>query len=267
MVDGLIKEKSIDKKKSFYDKVYKDDVYATAYQPEDHSDYTLLKSFIDEYNLEDKKCMEVGCGRGAFQNLVEDYTGLDLSNSVKPYLSKSFIQGLANHLPFADSQFDALWSIHTLEHVNEPELALSEMCRVLKPNGLLYLAPAWQSRSWARDGYPVRPYSDFGIKGTMIKASISIRDTVWYRSMFIFPKRLLRLISSLIYPKPTSFNYLKLNPNYDRFWMADSDACCSIDPYEAIAWFCSRGHICLSYRSRMSRFFFRTGPLIFKINK
>ena len=141
------------------------------------------------------------------------------------------------------------------------------MCRVLRPGGLLYLAPAWNCRSWASDGYPVRPYNDFGLKGKIIKASILIRDAIWYRSIFIFFRRAHRFIKLMINPSPTEFKYAKLNPNYDVFWMPDSDACCSIDPYETILWFRSRGHICHSYKTWYSQFLVRTGPIIFRTKK
>ena len=35
--------------------------------------------------------------------------------------------------------------------------------------------------------------------------------------------------------------YGRLVPNYDKFWLADSDACINIDPHEVILWFWSRG--------------------------
>jgi len=257
----------MDKAKSFYDKVYKEKKYAAAYQAETHSNFKSLKAFVEKYSLKNKKCLEVGCGRGAFQNLVEYYTGLDLSSSVKPYLGKPFVQSLATSLPFSDNQFDALWSIYTLEHVSDPEQTISEMSRTLKPGGLLYLAPAWQCRSWASKDYAVSPYSDLNLRGKILKVSLLFRNSVWYRSICIFPKRLLRLISFLIDSKTTSLRYVKLKPDYEKYLMIDSDACCSIDPYEAIMWFRSRGHECLSYTTWLSQFFVRTGPIIFRINK
>ena len=257
----------MNKAKLFYDKAYQGKGYASAYHHANHSDFIFLKAFVEKYGLEKKKCLEVGSGRGAFQSLVEDYTGFDLSCSIRTNMRKPFVQGDATSLPFGNNQFDALWTIHTLEHLQNPETALFEMYRVLKPGGLLYLAPAWHCRSWARDGYPVRPYSDFNLKGKIIKASVLIRDTVWYRSIFIFSRRIRRFIKFMIKPGPTDFQYAKLSPNYDVFWMADSDACCSIDPYEAILWFCSRGHICHSYKTWLYQFLVRTGPIIFRIKK
>jgi len=267
LIKQLVAKRHMNKSKEFYDKAYKKKGYATASHPQNHSDYISLKKFVEKYDLKKKKCLEIGTGRGAFQDLVEDYTGCDLSCTIGTNMRKPFVQGDATSLPFGDNQFDALWTIHTLEHIHEPELALSEMCRILKPSGLLYLAPAWHCRSWARDGYPVRHYSEFDLKGKIIKSSILIRNKIWYRAIFIFLKRTYRLIKYMIKPGPITFKYLKLNPNYDVFWMADSDACCSIDPYESILWFCSRGHICHSYQTWYSQFLVRTGPIVFRIKE
>lgn len=41
-------------------------------------------------------------------------------------------------LPFADGQFDGVWIQAVLEHVLEPKQVVSEIFRVLKPNGLIY---------------------------------------------------------------------------------------------------------------------------------
>ncbi len=46
-------------------------------------------------------------------------------------------QGDVTTLPFADNQFDKIFSIQTLYFWSDPEQTLSEIFRVLKPNGML----------------------------------------------------------------------------------------------------------------------------------
>jgi SAM-dependent methyltransferase len=225
-----------------------------------------LEAFVREHGLSGKKCLEIGCGRGVYQDLVPDWTGIDISDSVREYIKKPFVQGSASELPFADSSFDGAWSIWVFEHVPEVEKALREIRRVLKPGGVLFFAPAWQCRSWYADGYPVRPYSDFGIAGKLIKASIPIRNSVAYRSMFMFPRRVWRA-AALATGGATSFRYKKIRANYEKFWMSDSDACNSMDPYEAIVWFKSRGDEILYPATPMKQFFFRTGQIMVRIRK
>jgi ubiquinone/menaquinone biosynthesis C-methylase UbiE len=251
----------------FYDDAYSQGRYCTAVSPQAHSHYPALLRFIQTFELQKKSCLEIGCGRGAFQDLVDDYTGLDITDSVRPYLHKPFRRGSATELPFPDNRFDAIWTIAVLEHVPGSEKALDEMRRVLRPRGMLLLAPAWQCRSWAAQGYPVRPYSDFNFTGKLIKASIPIRDSIAYRSLSIFPGRVAHSLAWSVLQRPTKLRYRKLVPNYDRFWMSDGDAVNSIDPYEAILWFVSRGDECVSYPRFMQQILVRTGGIVFRIRK
>ena len=46
-------------------------------------------------------------------------------------------------LPFADNTFDAVLSQAVLEHVTDPQLAVDEMVRVLRPSGVLFIEAAF----------------------------------------------------------------------------------------------------------------------------
>ena len=45
-----------------------------------------------------------------------------------------------HRLPFADGAFDVVFASHVLEHAHTPDLALKEVCRVLRLGGLLWAA-------------------------------------------------------------------------------------------------------------------------------
>ena len=251
--------------KTFYDREFSQDKYA--FNISDHSHHPILGAFVEQYQLEKSLVLEVGCGRGAFQDLVPHYVGVDLSESVARYLHKPFFCASATALPFHDNSFDAVWSIHVLEHVPDPEPALLEMRRVLKPNGLLYLSPAWYCRPWVAQGYPVRPYSDLGLKEKAVKASIPWRNSLMFRASYVIPRRLGRLILACLGIKPANLRYKELSPNFEIFWMEDSDAVNSFDPFDVIAWFSWRGDQCLNKNTLMRKLFVKTGHLLFRINK
>jgi len=252
--------------KAFYDE-RRQETYAHNYEKmraEDHSNYYELKAFIDRFQLRDKRCLEIGSSGGFFQDMVDDYWGTDIADSLAKHYHKPYRVANGPHYPFEDEMFDAIWTITVYEHIPELQEALLEIKRLLKPGGVVFFAPAWQCRPWTAEGYTVRPYSDFGWKGKLIKASIPIRNSVPWRSLFIFPKRFVRHLLFLFGYRFTEIRYKKLKANYDIFWTSDADACNSIDPHDAILWFLSHGFICVSHPSHLSMFFARTGTLIFR---
>jgi len=206
----------------------------------------LVRRFVDEYGLRDKRILDIGAGRGYLQDLVENYTGLDISPTAQRYFHKPFVLASATAMPFKDHEFDAVWTIWVLEHVPNPESALREMRRVVKPGGLILLAPAWFCTSWAAGGYEVRPYSDFGLHGKLVKASLPIRRSPIFQMSYVIPSRAIRYVGSKFGSAPTSFHYRRLAPNFEKYWLPDSDAVNSMDPYEAVLWFESRGDHCLN---------------------
>ena len=251
--------------KPFYDREFSQDKYAVRIS--DHGHHRILGSFVEQHQLENSLILEVGCGRGAFQDLVAHYVAVDLSEGVSRYLHKPFLCASATALPFQDTSFDAIWSIHVLEHVPNPEKALMEMRRVLKTGGLLFLAPAWYCRPWAAQGYAVRPYSDFGFTGKLIKALIPLRNSLIFRASYVIPRRLGRLILACLGVKQAHLRYKELSPNLEIFWTEDSDAVNSLDPFDVIAWFSWRGDQCLNKNTLMRKLFVSTGHLIFQINR
>ena len=100
-----------------------------------------IGEFVANRHLSGAHVLEVGSGEGSLQDIVEDYTGLDISATARAKYHKRFVQADARAMPFPDGEFDAVWTIWVLEHVPNPEQALREIRRVLKPGGLLYLFP------------------------------------------------------------------------------------------------------------------------------
>jgi ubiquinone/menaquinone biosynthesis C-methylase UbiE len=98
--------------------------------------------------------LEIGSGLGQNSHQIAErgarkVVGVEYSiekvNWSKSYFYESknknlkFVQGNAESLDFPDSEFDFVFSISVLEHIKNPEKALQEMFRVLKPGGKLLL--------------------------------------------------------------------------------------------------------------------------------
>jgi len=103
--------------------------------------------------------LDLGCGTGRLlHRLTEQFptvqgTGLDLSPEMlrqaqlrQPQrLQLTYVQGNAEQLPFAESQFDAVFNTLSFLHYPQPEQVLAEVNRVLKPTGCFYLVDlTWQ---------------------------------------------------------------------------------------------------------------------------
>jgi SAM-dependent methyltransferase len=226
-----------------------------------------VRRFVQQHRLERKRVLEVGSGRGSLQDVVDDYTGLDLSPEVARKYHKPFVVGSATDMPFPDSTFDAIWTIWVLEHLPTPERAFEEMRRVVKPGGLLYLAAAWNCDDWLAGGFEVRPYSDFTWVGKVVKASVPLRKSVLFRWTYLLPIRIVRFAHYTAAGDATRLRFRQLTPNYDVYWQADSDAAVSLDEFESAMWFRSRGDACLSCEGTLKEMVALGNALIIKVNK
>lgn len=97
------------------------------------------------------KILEVGCGSGFvslyFAKRGYQATCLDVNKFILEVAEKNFEQegvngefvvGDAEKLPFKTGSFDVVTSFGLLEHFEDPSKAISEMIRILKPNGLFF---------------------------------------------------------------------------------------------------------------------------------
>lgn len=91
-----------------------------------------------------ERILEIGCARGVMtkriQHLAPDTYGVDINKEAIRYgVTENLFVMNAEELKFQDESFDKIYSIHTIEHIPNPAKALSEMVRVLKPDGTIVL--------------------------------------------------------------------------------------------------------------------------------
>lgn len=88
-----------------------------------------------------EKILDVGCGIGSFeQNLPSlGIIGLDVSEEMlkeaRKRSDKSFVRGDAQRLGFKDAAFDGVFTVTTLEFLDNYQKAVKEIARVTKPHG------------------------------------------------------------------------------------------------------------------------------------
>jgi 2-polyprenyl-6-hydroxyphenyl methylase/3-demethylubiquinone-9 3-methyltransferase len=96
------------------------------------------------------RLLDVGCGPGLFTEFMAqhgvDGTGIDIDPSLvatartrlrERGLQTRFLVGRVEQLPYADRVFDVCIANSILEHAHDWEATLTEITRVLRPNGLL----------------------------------------------------------------------------------------------------------------------------------
>jgi len=86
------------------------------------------------------KVLDVGAGYATY--LADaDVTALDISASALEHSPRSrTVVGTADAIPFGDAMFDVVVCSQVLEHVPNWAKALTDMVRVLRPGGLLFVA-------------------------------------------------------------------------------------------------------------------------------
>ena len=140
------------------------------------SNEALTLSAIDTLELhKGDNVLEIGMGNGLFcKNVLaaEDtsYTGCDFSELMvseaasinKEYISAgraNFILGNASNMPFPDNAFDKIFTINTIYFWDDPVNILSEIRRVLKPDGLVSIGLRTE------ESMKVLPFFQYGFTG------------------------------------------------------------------------------------------------------
>jgi phenylacetate-coenzyme A ligase PaaK-like adenylate-forming protein len=87
------------------------------------------------------RVLDVGCGNGQTVQYLHEKRGADAWGiDVEPGAGERLLAGPAEALPFEAGSFDAMLFECSLSVVHDPDAALGEAARVLKPEGVVYIA-------------------------------------------------------------------------------------------------------------------------------
>lgn len=105
------------------------------------------------------RILEVGCSGGRHIGGLQaiwperEYVGCDIdtaslkdARAMHPGIEFVAVDG--HNLPFPDGSFDAVYCMDYLEHVEDPTQASSEMCRVLKQDGVMSVFCPCEANAW-----------------------------------------------------------------------------------------------------------------------
>jgi SAM-dependent methyltransferase len=121
------------------------------------------------------RMLDVGCGRRPYAPWLHGasaYVGFDVPQAGDPSVC-----GLAYDLPFMDQSFDTVISTQTLEHIEEPQRAVAEMARVLRPGGYMILTvpQTWRLHEKPYDFYR---YTRYGLRYMIEHAQLEVIEVV-----------------------------------------------------------------------------------------
>ena len=95
---------------------------------------------------QDLKILNVGCGPGRSSQYLSSFgevTSIEYDKDCCEFASErtglQIINGSITELPFQDEMFDLVCAFDVIEHVEEDQLAVSEMKRVVKKEGVIFI--------------------------------------------------------------------------------------------------------------------------------
>jgi SAM-dependent methyltransferase len=113
---------------------------------------TTLRALVFRPGEQVRRVLVVGCGDGyEAADLAEFFEcavdAIDVENYFTTLHARvSFRQMDARALEFSDETFDVVYSFHAIEHIPEPERAMTEMRRVLRRGGTYMIGVPNRSR-------------------------------------------------------------------------------------------------------------------------
>lgn len=206
-----------------------------------------IEHFVD---LKEKTVLDVGCGNGWSSFLISEraqmVTGMDVHrDNFEPELSQNlaYLQSSATQIKIPAETFDVVCTHECLEHVAQPQKALAELDRVLKPGGYLFIVGpnllsvlqsvrgvlfyVWQNRPlrrilWRDKTMPHHPHGN------------TLPEII-----FFFFYHLVGIFRLIVFKKPL---FWMRQPDTQPPFHADNDACYYLNPLDLKYYFEERGY-------------------------
>lgn len=167
------------------------------------------------------KVLDIGVGKAPYKKFIrcQKYLGLDIEDrgGVKDVIIADINEGI----PLEDASVDLVLFTEVLEHIKEPDHALREINRVLKPEGKLIMTTpfAWLIHEAPNDFYR---YTRFGLE-YLLKSSGFYKINIEASNNFhytVFQLLNINLRSKIFFPMVLLFNLLglffkKISNNYN----------------------------------------------------
>ncbi|MFZ1702565.1 MAG: methyltransferase domain-containing protein [Pyrinomonadaceae bacterium] len=148
----------------------------TPFHPGYWSRVRLDDAIAEHAKLAHGTLLDIGCGAkpyaAIFEPFVEKYIGLEYSPESGYRGNKADFCGDAGALPLDNECVDTILCTEVLEHVPDPEGAISEFARVLKPGGTVITTAPFVYP--IHDKYDFFRYSPDGVKVIMERYGLTV---------------------------------------------------------------------------------------------
>jgi 2-polyprenyl-3-methyl-5-hydroxy-6-metoxy-1,4-benzoquinol methylase len=129
----------------------------------------VFEEALTGHDLRGRRLLDAGCGTGLFSRVAVErgaaVTSLDVGHRLLEQVARKTqserVVGDVAALPFDDGTFDYVICTEVIEHTLEPERAVTELVRVLRPGGTLVLTTpnkVWHPAIRLATKLRLRPY-------------------------------------------------------------------------------------------------------------
>ena len=199
IVFSLVDEKTIVDARKLYSDV-KDDLYLSQ-EAERSLTYQKVITHIKDFVPGKARLLDIGCSYGFFLKAAKEHglqtDGVELSREACKYCRQTWgidvFCGEVGEAGFPENHFDIVTAIEVIEHLADPKAFLSQVKRILKPGGILYLVtPNLASLSsrilryrwWSYREMHLYYFSRKTINGFLNNNGFSVLSTTPYKKTF-----------------------------------------------------------------------------------
>lgn len=159
--------------------------------------YKYGLKIIKKHNIRDCEALDVGCGVGEFMEMLQERglnpSGVDGNlaqiNSVRQAGFSAELVNLEEKLPFANGSYGFVSCLEVIEHISRAENLLSEISRIMTPNGFFLISTPnfsfWQNRikyllgeASINEGIHLRFFTAQTFREKLISAGFFVEDTM-----------------------------------------------------------------------------------------
>jgi ubiquinone/menaquinone biosynthesis C-methylase UbiE len=169
----------------------------------------IVFRLIERYKPTPSIILDAGCGTGYTAMQLRQYgkvLAFDSSPAAVEYTKQrgfdSVKQGSMTAIPYPSEMFDIVTALDVLEHVEDDRSSIVELCRVLRPGGILVITgPAFKFLWSPHDDINLhkRRYTAGEIKEKVESAGLRILKLSYFNS-FLFPAIFLARLFRKVFP-------------------------------------------------------------------